>query len=71
MLGTAIGAPSARRPDLPPALEQVIVAALARPPEQRRQSAQVMSLATPGRDRDPAAIALCSRRCSPASGPAS
>jgi serine/threonine protein kinase len=37
--------PSTLRPDLPPALEQVILAALAKPPEQRWQSAQAMSLA--------------------------
>jgi serine/threonine-protein kinase len=37
--------PSALRPDLPPPLEQVILAALAKPPEQRWQSAQAMSLA--------------------------
>src|SRR5262249_41995482 len=37
--------PSMRRPDLPPGLEQVILAALAKPPDQRWQSAQAMSLA--------------------------
>jgi serine/threonine-protein kinase len=37
--------PSSLRPDLPTALEQVILAALAKPPEQRWQSAQAMSLA--------------------------
>jgi len=37
--------PSALRPDLPPPLEQVILAALAKLPEQRWQSAQAMSLA--------------------------
>ena len=37
--------PSSLRPDLPPALDHVILAALAKPPEQRWQSAQAMSLA--------------------------